>query len=90
MLIDRGFLDYDSLISNHWPEFGKNGKAHITVQMVLSHKVFFLKNFVYMQISTNLVRFNPLRRTCFVGAFDRPVKNVVPNRKYAPGARTWR
>ena len=37
MAIDRGLVDPDERIAAYWPEFGKNGKADITVGMVLDH-----------------------------------------------------
>uniref|UniRef100_A0A915CDH5 Beta-lactamase-related domain-containing protein n=1 Tax=Parascaris univalens TaxID=6257 RepID=A0A915CDH5_PARUN len=37
MLVDRGAMHYEDLVTKHWPEFGKNGKANITIQMALSH-----------------------------------------------------
>ncbi|KAE9414211.1 hypothetical protein Angca_009202 [Angiostrongylus cantonensis] len=38
VLVERGRLRYDDLISIHWPGFAKNGKENITVQMALSHE----------------------------------------------------
>ncbi|MFH4973456.1 hypothetical protein AB6A40_000165 [Gnathostoma spinigerum] len=46
VLVDRAHLAYDDRISEFWPEFGKNGKANITVQMVLSHMASFHLSFV--------------------------------------------
>lgn len=37
LLVDRGRLKYDDLITKHWPGFGKHGKDNVTVQMALSH-----------------------------------------------------
>ena len=37
MLIDRGLVDPDERIAHYWPEFAQNGKADITVRMVLDH-----------------------------------------------------
>ncbi|VDM38871.1 unnamed protein product [Toxocara canis] len=37
MLVDRGVLQYDDLVTKHWPEFGRHGKGNVTVQMALSH-----------------------------------------------------
>jgi CubicO group peptidase (beta-lactamase class C family) len=39
VLIDRALLDLDAPISRYWPEFGKNGKANLTVAMALSHQI---------------------------------------------------
>ena len=39
MLVDRGYLDYDQLVTKYWPEFGKNGKANVTVAMLMNHQV---------------------------------------------------
>lgn len=38
MLVDRGFLDYETKISDFWPEFGINGKEDITVSMIMRHE----------------------------------------------------
>jgi CubicO group peptidase (beta-lactamase class C family) len=38
VLADRGLLDYDDPVAKHWPEFAQNGKQHITVRDVLSHR----------------------------------------------------
>jgi CubicO group peptidase (beta-lactamase class C family) len=38
MAVDRGLLDYDDRVAQHWPEFGQAGKEHITVRQVLSHQ----------------------------------------------------
>jgi CubicO group peptidase (beta-lactamase class C family) len=34
----RGWLDYDELICNYWPEFAQNGKEKITVRQLLAHQ----------------------------------------------------
>ena len=38
MLADRGLLDYDAPVAQYWPEFAQNGKADITVRMLLNHR----------------------------------------------------
>jgi CubicO group peptidase (beta-lactamase class C family) len=37
-LIEAGRLDPDATVASYWPEFAANGKARITVRMVLSHR----------------------------------------------------
>lgn len=37
MLYDRGLLDLDAPIADHWPEFAQNGKETITTRQVLTH-----------------------------------------------------
>ncbi|XID74058.1 serine hydrolase domain-containing protein [Alkanindiges sp. WGS2144] len=37
-LADQGLLDYDQRVAYYWPEFGKNGKEHISLRHVLSHQ----------------------------------------------------
>lgn len=39
LLVDRGRLRYDDLVSKHWPGFAKNGKENVTIEWVLSHMV---------------------------------------------------
>ena len=38
MLAARGELDFYTPVSHYWPEFAQNGKAHITVAMLLAHQ----------------------------------------------------
>ncbi|XP_061181860.1 BAI1-associated protein 3-like [Saccostrea echinata] len=38
LFVQRGYLDYKKRVSCYWPEFGKNGKENITVEMLLSHQ----------------------------------------------------
>lgn len=37
-LADRGLIDYDTPVSEYWPEFGVNGKSDITVREVMRHR----------------------------------------------------
>ena len=37
LLVDRGLLDLDALVTDHWPEFGAAGKQAVTVRMLLDH-----------------------------------------------------
>jgi CubicO group peptidase (beta-lactamase class C family) len=39
LLVARGFLGYDSLVTDLWPEFGVHGKATATLRHVLTHTV---------------------------------------------------
>lgn len=39
LLVARGFVDYDSLVTDLWPEFGVHGKATATLRHVLTHTV---------------------------------------------------
>jgi len=38
LLIDRGQLDPDALVTKYWPEFGANGKEMTTVRDMLGHR----------------------------------------------------
>lgn len=38
VLIDRGLVDVDAPVARYWPEFAANGKADVTVAMVLAHQ----------------------------------------------------
>lgn len=38
MLADRGLISFDAPVATYWPEFAINGKANITVGMVLAHQ----------------------------------------------------
>ncbi len=37
-LVERGQLDYQDLVSKHWPEFAEQGKHKITIAQLLSHQ----------------------------------------------------
>ena len=37
LLVDRGLLDLDALVTECWPEFGAAGKEAVTVRMLLDH-----------------------------------------------------
>jgi CubicO group peptidase (beta-lactamase class C family) len=37
-LADRGLIDYDLPVAEHWPEFAAQGKNEITVRELLSHR----------------------------------------------------
>ena len=39
LLVARGFLDYDSPVTDLWPEFGAHGKDMATLRHVLTHTV---------------------------------------------------
>jgi CubicO group peptidase (beta-lactamase class C family) len=34
----RGWIDYEALVAEYWPEFAQNGKGAITVRQLLSHE----------------------------------------------------
>lgn len=38
LLVDRRLLNYNDLVSKHWPEFGQQGKESTTVSHLLSHQ----------------------------------------------------
>ncbi|CAF0763708.1 unnamed protein product [Didymodactylos carnosus] len=38
LCVQRGWLDYNELVTKYWPEFGQNGKETITVSDLLSHR----------------------------------------------------
>lgn len=38
MLEDRGQIDLDKRVAHYWPEFGRDGKADITVRTLLNHR----------------------------------------------------
>ncbi|XP_041369013.1 beta-lactamase domain-containing protein 2-like isoform X2 [Gigantopelta aegis] len=41
-MVDRGWIQYEKRVSYYWPEFGKNGKENITVEILLSHQAGLL------------------------------------------------
>ena len=38
ILVDKGLLNYDDLVSRYWPEFGQFGKETVTISDVLRHE----------------------------------------------------
>ena len=38
ILIDRGLLNENALVTDYWPEYGKHGKQNTTVAMMLNHE----------------------------------------------------
>ncbi len=38
MLVDRGHLQYNQLVTDIWPEYGQNGKGTTTIAMVMRHE----------------------------------------------------
>jgi len=38
LLVDRNLLQWKDKISSIWPEFGQNGKEHITVEQLMTHQ----------------------------------------------------
>jgi CubicO group peptidase (beta-lactamase class C family) len=38
ILVDRGLLDYDDPVVKYWPEFGREGKEHVTIRHLLCHQ----------------------------------------------------
>lgn len=38
ILIDRGQLDLNALVTDYWPDYGKHGKHNTTVAMMLNHE----------------------------------------------------
>lgn len=39
LLVERGLLELDRLMSHYWPEFAQGGKDSVTVRTALSHRV---------------------------------------------------
>jgi CubicO group peptidase (beta-lactamase class C family) len=54
MLVDRGLIRYEDLVTKYWPEFGQNGKESITVKMLTSHEAGLVV--LDEQITYDLVR----------------------------------
>ncbi|CAF4008027.1 unnamed protein product [Rotaria sordida] len=38
LCVQQGLLDYSSLVTKYWPEYGQNGKENTTVADVMSHR----------------------------------------------------
>ncbi|VDK73440.1 unnamed protein product [Litomosoides sigmodontis] len=55
LLVERRLANYDDPIVKHWPDFGKSGKANITIKMLLSHTagLIYLDKPIGMEIAGN-------------------------------------
>jgi CubicO group peptidase (beta-lactamase class C family) len=38
ILLSEGLFKYEDLVTDHWPEFGKNGKGHIKMVDIMRHE----------------------------------------------------
>lgn len=38
LCVEQGLLDYSSLVTKYWPEYGQNGKENTTVAHIMSHR----------------------------------------------------
>ncbi|MDI3406420.1 serine hydrolase domain-containing protein [Streptomyces cavernicola] len=38
LLADRGLIDLDAPVADHWPEFGVHGKGRVTARQLLAHR----------------------------------------------------
>jgi CubicO group peptidase (beta-lactamase class C family) len=38
IMVDRGLVDYDDRVADHWPEFAQAGKERITIRHVMAHQ----------------------------------------------------
>mmetsp|Transcript_5697 Transcript_5697/g.12435 ORF Transcript_5697/g.12435 Transcript_5697/m.12435 type:complete len:538 (-) Transcript_5697:41-1654(-) len=61
MLVDRGLVAYEDLVSKHWPEFGVNGKQDLTVADVMRHSggVPFVVDPDSVNYPEDTIRFSP-------------------------------
>lgn len=70
LFVQKGYLDYNKLVSHYWPEFRKNGKENITVEMLLSHQAGL--SITNGTIDIRLLRTNPREVEAFLEE-QRPV-----------------
>ena len=73
ILWERGLLDWDQPVAQHWPGFAKNGKDGVTIRHVLTHQGGFPE-------TPPSVTWNKWRDWDFV---VQAMENIVP--EYAPG-----
>ncbi|KAK6051054.1 hypothetical protein COOONC_11441 [Cooperia oncophora] len=77
ILVDRGLCSYNDKVTQYWPEFGQNGKADITIEMILAHKA----GLPYFEETLSLPDLtNPLRMANHYRTVQAP--------KYPPGSKT--
>ncbi|VDM73716.1 unnamed protein product, partial [Strongylus vulgaris] len=76
LLVDKGRLRYDDLVSKHWPGFAKNGKENITIGWAMSHMagLYYLETPITEEMAMN---HNLMREV---------IENEAP--KMAPGTRS--
>lgn len=64
LFVQKGYLDYNKLVSYYWPEFRKNGKENITVEMLMSHQAGL--SITNGTIDIRLLRTNPRKVEAFL------------------------
>ncbi len=76
-LADQGLLDYDQTVAHYWPEFGKNGKQHITLRHVLSHQSGLFDIRQNIQSAAQMLDWHEMLKVC---------ENISP--RFEPGTQT--
>jgi CubicO group peptidase (beta-lactamase class C family) len=83
MLVQQKRLDVDAPVATYWPEFAANGKAHITVRMVLDHQAGL------PVVDANLSRAEVLAVGPVVDALARQAPVWEPGSKHGYHALTY-
>lgn len=77
ILVDRGVVKYEDLVTKHWPEFGKHGKGNVTIEMMLSHQAGM--PCIDAEVTTEIV--NDLKKLCKIIEDQKP--QLPPGRGFA-------
>ena len=90
-LVDRGLLNYNDQIADHWPEFAGNGKGGITVADLMRHEAG-LVSFKYTFDPEDLLKENIKQNS--VGSVIEGVRARIPKdyrkrRNYHALTRGW-
>lgn len=83
-LAERGVLDLDAPVAKYWPEFGNNGKEHITLRDVLNHR-----SGMHILPPATFAELADWEHMCAALAARRPVGTPGTRTRYQPITFAW-
>lgn len=83
-LVERGVLELDAPVANYWPEFAANGKEHITLRDVLTHRAG-----MHILPPASFAELADWEHMCALLASRRPVGAPGTRTRYQPVTFAW-
>lgn len=83
-LVERGILELDAPVANYWPEFAANGKEHITLRDVLTHR-----SGMHILPPASFAELADWEHMCTLLAARRPVGVPGTRTRYQPVTFAW-
>jgi len=83
-LVERGVLELDAPVARYWPEFAANGKEHITLRDVLTHRAG-----MHILPPASLAELADWEHMCALLASRRPVGVPGTRTRYQPVTFAW-